>query len=521
MSGVYAANVGNCFDPDPSELVLKSIFQQYERVFVESLITSFELDFLIKDQYGGDVDTIHNVRQVGKNPQMTYKSQANQSDYENRAAYNSKEYHQDPRYLAKNKEVKRQRKEGTLVDAYTDERIASNGKSDLDHVISAKEIHDDRGRVLAGIAGTDLANSEENLHATNPHTNRTKKADSMDEFLEKYGDEYTADQRANMHLRDTVTRKSYEAKLAQEYYTSPKFAKDLTQAAGNVGVRMGARQALGFVFAEMWFAVKEEFQKVGDNFDFGAFLTALGHGIQNGFERAKRKYDELFSRFLSGTVAGALASLTTTLCNIFFSTAKNVVKVIRQSWASLVEAGKVLFINPDHYSFGERMRAVVKILATGASVVVGVIVSDAVGKTPVAQIPVLGEIVQTFCGTFVTGIMSCTLLYFFDRSELINKLVKMLDGLHTIETELNYYREQAAYFEKYAAELMKIDLEQFQKEVALYNGIAAHIENAKTEKDLNLVLRKALKDIGAILPWDECRSFDSFMSDKNARLVFE
>lgn len=66
----------------------------------------------------------------------------------------------------------------------------------------------------------------------------------MDEFIDKYGDEYTDDQKTGMHLRDSVARKSYEAKLAQAYYTSPQFAKDLTLAAGNVSVRMGARQAL-------------------------------------------------------------------------------------------------------------------------------------------------------------------------------------------------------------------------------------------------------------------------------------
>ncbi len=514
-------DAGKSFYPHPSEPILENIFQQYERVLVESLIASFGLDFLIRDQHGGDVDTIYNVRQVDQDGQMIYKNKSNQLDYEKQKTYDSREYHGDSRYIAKNREISTQKKEGVLVDAYTGEKIDRNGKSDLDHVISAKEIHDDRGRVLAGLTGTDLANCEENLQATNPHTNRTKKANSMDEFLDKYGGEYTEDQKNNMHLRDAVARKSYEAKLAKAYYTSPEFAKDLTVAAGNVSVRMGARQALGFVFAEMWFAVKEEFQKVRGKFDLGEFFTALGRGIQCGFERAKRKYDELFSRFLSGAVAGALASLTTTLCNIFFSTAKNVVRVIRQSYTSLVEAGKVLFINPDNYTFGERMRAVVKILATGASIVVGVIVSDAVGKTPIASIPVVGEIVQTFCGTFVTGIMSCTLLYFFDRSEIINKLIKALDGLHTIETEINYYRQQADYFEKYAAELMEIDLAQFQKEVALYNSIADNIENAKTEKDLNIVLRQALKDIGAVLPWGEQRSFDSFMRDKSARLVFE
>ena len=66
-----------------------------------------------------------------------------------------------------------------LKDAYTGEDVHANSTSDLDHVMTAKEIHDDRGRSLAGLKGTDLANSDENLQATNRHTNRTKKADDM------------------------------------------------------------------------------------------------------------------------------------------------------------------------------------------------------------------------------------------------------------------------------------------------------------------------------------------------------
>ena len=299
-------------------------------------------------------------------------------------------------------------------------------------------------------------------------------------------------------------------------------SKDVARAAGNVSVSMGARQALGFVFTELWFAVKVEFQKIeGSPFDLGDFLRAIGNGLKRGFERAKEKYKELFDKFLSGAVAGALSSLTTTLCNIFFTTAKNVVRIIRQSYASLVEAGKVLFINPENYTFGERMRAVAKILATGASIVVGVVVEDAVGNTGIKAIPILCDIVPSFCGVFVTGIMSCTLLYFLDKSELMNKLFKFLDGLHTIETEIQYYRQQAEYFEKYAAELAQIDLAQLKKETAFYSQITEKIEATETEEELNRVLKDALESADILIPWNGYESFNQFMGDKKARLVFE
>ena len=443
MSNSYVLDSGLNFYPEPEENVMDSIFKQYEKVIIESLITSFGLDFLVKDQHGGDVDTIHNVRKIGKDKKMTYKNKQNKIDYENRGSYDSHAYHSHKTYRQKNKQISMKKKEGKLKDGYTGENIERNGKTDLDHVISAKEIHDDRGRVLTGKSGVDLANSEDNLVATNPRTNRTKKDYSMDNFLDKYGHEYTKSQKSKMKKVDAKSRKAYEAKLAKEYYTSPKFAKDLAFSASNVGVRMGVKQALGFVFAEVWFTVKEEFNKLNGSFDFSKFLTAIGDGIKLGFKNAKEKYKDLIAKFKDGVISGIISSITTTLCNIFFTTAKNIVKIIRQSWASIVQAAKVLFINPDNLEFGERIRATTKILATGASVVIGTSVGEAIEKTFIGSIPVVGNIVKTFCSTLVTGVMSCSLLYFLDRSEIMNKLVTKLNNL--LNTQVNYFYSQKAY----------------------------------------------------------------------------
>ena len=73
----------------------KSIFQEYERVILDSLLQTFGLDFIIQDQYGGDVDTIHNLEQIGKNAKMSIKNTDTRDKYENRGDYNSYKYHND------------------------------------------------------------------------------------------------------------------------------------------------------------------------------------------------------------------------------------------------------------------------------------------------------------------------------------------------------------------------------------------------------------------------------------------
>lgn len=526
MSQSYVLAVGADYQPTPDERVADSLFSQYERVIVRSLITSFGLDIFIRDQHGGDVDTVHNVRQIDTDPQMHYKNAQNEADYKNRGEYNSYSYHdKNENYRATKHNTRRASDTGTTTDAYTGKKVAFSKsappeqKASLDHVISAKEIHDDPARSLAGLRGEDLANSDDNLRFTNAALNSSMGAMDIEEYLEKHP-ELPLEQKENMRKEHARAKKAYEDKINRTYYTSPKFRKDLAIAAANTAGAMGLRQMLGFAFAEILFAVKEEFQKAANQNirDLGILLKNIGRGVKRGIENLKAKYKELLAKFADGALSGALSSITTTLCNVFFTTAKNVVRVIRQTWASLVEACKILFLNPDCLPFGQRMRAVAKVLAAGASVVVGTMVQEAVQTTPVGAIPIVGDVVATFCGTAVTGIMACSLLYFLDHSELCQKLVGFFDKLHCIDATVEYFRKQAAYFEAFAAKLENIDLEKFRKEVAGYRTVADKLEAARTDAELNAVLQSAMKTIGMTIPWGQ-GDFNSFMRDRSRTLV--
>ena len=313
MTTFFAA-AATGFEYDNSKSAFRNLFDQYEVVIGNSLFTSFGLDFLVTDQHGGDVDTIHNVRKIGVDPEMQYKKKQNETDYASRGNYNSYAYHSDSRYTKRNRECSAAKKAGMLVDAYTGKKIAPNGSYDLDHVVSAKEIYNDRGRVLANLDGRELANSSENLQPTNPHTNRTKKAKTMDEFLDSRGYEYTDAEKRRMREADAKARASYETKLARAYYLSPKFADDVAKAASNVGLKMGLRQAVGLMLAELWFSIKDEFRKPDSEFNMGHsfkdYLVAIKEGIRNWFGRIKAKRKALFTRFKDGALAGALSSIT-------------------------------------------------------------------------------------------------------------------------------------------------------------------------------------------------------------------
>ncbi len=540
METSFINGIKNGYGIEPEENVFAGIWSEYERVIIESLISSFGLDSLIKDQHGGDVDTIHNVREVGKDPLMNYKNEQNRMDYENRGKYDTVAYHSDSAFTRTKSSARKEFDENgtTVPDAYVsgNDLIPRNNKTipreaqgQLDHVISAKEIHDDRGRVLAELNGVELANNPGNLRFTNACLNLNKSDMTADEYIawcennpDKVnwgggkGEPLPEEVKENLRKEYNRAKKEYDTKLARTYYTSSKFMKDTATAATKRGLQMGVRQVVGFVFAEVWFVTKEEMQTIPSHSDMKLMLETVGRGIKKGFKSAVSKYKVLLEKFKDGAISGALSSLTTTICNIFFTTAKNLVRCIRQIYASIVEAGKILLFNPENLMFGDRIKAASIVIATGASILVGTFVGEAIEKTPIGVIPVIGEIIKTFTSCLVSGLLSCTLLVFLDRSKFMNSLIS---ELNKIPSEVNNYAEIADVMESLAAKLENLDIEKFKADTSQYRNIANQINSCEDEDALNNCLKSAYKSFDIRIPWEG--DFDTFMGNRSNRLVFE
>lgn len=174
---------------DPNVSIMESLWSQYERVVIESIISSFGLGVFIKDQDGGDVDTIKNVRDpIDPKNSKYFKNDKYQEKYDNdiKDRYNDfkDDLHSGDKFYKKTRDYMiKQQMEGKLKDIYTKQTIDKDDKFDLEHIISAKEIFEDRGRVLSGISATELANCEDNLGATNSSINRSKNDLTMNSFI--------------------------------------------------------------------------------------------------------------------------------------------------------------------------------------------------------------------------------------------------------------------------------------------------------------------------------------------------
>ena len=83
---------------------------ELNKTVTHSLVTTFGLDFLLfEDKKGGDVNTIHNVRQG------VWATDEARRAFENREVYDSRAYHQDVNYIQRGRDDKVKQQAGELV----------------------------------------------------------------------------------------------------------------------------------------------------------------------------------------------------------------------------------------------------------------------------------------------------------------------------------------------------------------------------------------------------------------------
>lgn len=524
----------NNLEIEDSGNLFTTLLSSYEKIIMESILVSFGLDIFINDQHGGDVDTIHNVREIGRDPEMSYKSPKNKETYEATPKYNSNihgaEVRKDKVFITTKKNYKKERELGDSYDEYTGKKFETVSGADLDHVIPIEKIYNDKGRILTGIDTKDLANNEKNLKITNSSLNRSKGNLTNEEFINKRGKSSNLDRETEIRMRklEKNAKRKIDSELYKNYYSlnfSSPFMKDTLKASSSLSIKMGMKQVIGLIVTEVWFMVKEDFEKFSSSNTLKENFLQLKDTIERAFIKAKEKYKELISKFKEGAIAGFLSSLTTTICNIFFTTAKNIVKIMRYAYVSIIQALKILFFNPDNLLLGDRIREVLKVLATGSSVIIGVISGEAFDKTlnNFGVIGITNDILQTFITTFISSISTCVLLYFIDKNEAMKEIFAFLnkiDPTTQIIEEIDYYKKQAIYFEKYAAELLKIDYKFLKETAQKYENATEKIYQAQNQKELNKVLENLLDTLEIEKPYKE-NSFDEFMKNPNSVLTFK
>jgi hypothetical protein len=409
-----------------------------------------------QDKDGGTIDTIHNAREG------IYATDAERRNYENHPEYDSTPYHTDERYRTKNAQGRTARDAGTLADEYTGQKIGLDGNYDLDHIKSAKSIHDDAGRILAEKDGVALADRDENFAFTDRSINRSKKQKSASAFADEL-DNKRAERQARIdklsHKRnltdaekselnkyqklnsvdtDELRRRGAQAdktyeKEVNKYYCSRKFISNLGKQSFTQGAAMGVRAIVGCFLTETISAVFDEIR------DFCRTVKSMSkkwyedlkERIQRIAARISAKWKEALQAGLTGFVSGFISNIVTVIINIFVTTAKNIVRIIREGFLSIVKAVKMLMNPPKGMTTRQLYHEAGKIIVSGITIVVGILAEEVIDKLPpmiaIREIPVIGELLADIIWGLLVGIATCIALWGWDKLDLFGAKVEAED----------------------------------------------------------------------------------------------
>lgn len=515
---------------------------ELEKTVVNSLATSFGLDFLFfQDKLGGNVDTVHNVRQG------IWATETEKQQYSERGDYKSSKdaYHQHVNYITTGKRDKVAQQAGQLHDSYRSKTMVAGERRNLDHVVSAKEIHDDPGRILAGLDGIDLANQDSNLQATLETINKSKKQASVDDWLSRLPRLIDSHQQSlevkrkqlntmprgtpeqkhkvrqlqddirsiknkieslksvdheAMRKRGQEARAAYNSQIDRHYYTSGKFFGNAALAAGKAGLSMGARQVLGLIAAECWFELRSEvpglLDRMRQNFSLDVFLDEISSLWKGIWRRVKVRFKDFLNNFKEGVFGGVMAGAMMTVLNIFASTGKNVIKIIREMWGQLAKAIKLVFFNPDDLPFIDLCQAVVSVLSAGVAAAVGAVVYAQV--LPLCSFP-FGTELAAFIGALVTGVLTLGMNYFFLHSALMQDVWNFLASTMPHVETVQQLQAANAELDRYLLDLARLEFNLDADELEM---LTQQLDTCVDEVERNQVLSAEIHKKNIELPFE-------------------
>ena len=297
-------------------------------------------------------------------------------------------------------------KDGTITDGYTGEHHDSTEKMEVDHVRSLKGLHEQGGFMLTPEEKEALGNDPDNLIFTKQYINRKK----GDRQLEDQG----LDGRRTRHIKERAD-KSVEKQI-------PKGLDFVQRAAGDgikTGNRQGQQQALAFLVSELISAVFAEVKDVFENgWKGGDYNASWLESLKKRLDRVMRyllnRWKGIAASFGTGWLSGFLSATITALLNMFMRTSKNMVRIIREGFVSIMKAIKVLLFPPEGMSLRQAAHEATKVFATGLVVTGGILAGEYIATL----LPMLGSILGPVLGGLISGLGSLFVIFMLDKLDL-------------------------------------------------------------------------------------------------------
>ena len=434
---------------------------------INSIVTPFGLGKIIAayDKAGGNVTTVHNANnkdfidfdgeKYKKGVYAQQEDEYNRNDYTNTKNSNGQQFAGDGKNsVGSNFTKSKMDNDNNVIDAYTGKTQRADTTSP-DHIESLSQYHKDGGFMQSNKQKADLGTDENNLALTDRSINQSMRDFSKENWKDKESekglknkDKFGIDEeKLNNELKKAKEVK--ENHLPTNLEKGEYYLKNSASTGLNEGSKMGMQQAIGLVMTEFFTALFDEILDIYKNgfsngFEDDRFFIVLKDRLKNIALKIQAKWKNVAIAFKDGFLSGFISNLVTTAINMFVTTGKRVVRIIREGIFSLFKAIKMLIFPPENMTYEEAMHEAKKVVASGLIISLGVIAEqyiDTLIKGSVILEPFSDILTTIFVGA-ITGLAVTMTVYYIDKKkndkDAIKKLINDTDEkFENLEVLLN------------------------------------------------------------------------------------
>ena len=163
--------------------------------------------------------------------------------------------------------------------------------------------------------------------------------------------------------------------------------------------------------------------------------------------RLVNKWQNVLSAFAAGALSGFLSSLVATLINVFVTTSKRIVRMIREGVFSFLKAIKTALFPTEGQSYAESFHAASKLLISAGVVIGGIALEEGIEKAVQTFLPGLGLFVAPLVLGIVAGFSAMAVAlccYLLDKMDVFGTVRQEEDRfvLETLDAKISAEEEK-------------------------------------------------------------------------------
>lgn len=321
-----------------------------------------------------------------------------------------------------------------VVDGYTNKKIPKS-YTDIEHIVSVKEIESSASNhlYLSVEQRAEIASSDKNLIYADRGVNRSKKDSNLKEWLEDGNPEYTSKVDKKVAIKKYNDAKKNENQK-RTIEALKKNSKELLQTGGKDAVMMATYSAIGIVLKDLMQGIMIElrltFEKRDDE-TLREIFNRFKDRVSKILVEIKSKWKDILTGSLEAGITAFLSNIVVFAINLFATTLKRFVAIIRAGFVSLVQAIKILANPPADMPKDEINYQALKVLTAGLIGALSLGLTEGIEKlllsvpvlTPIMSLPLpfgdqtIGDAIAVTLSAMCGGLLTTVALYFMDKAQ--------------------------------------------------------------------------------------------------------